>query len=412
MDVGLLAGGAAAGQVLYLFATPFLTRIYGPAEMGIVALFTAFAAVASVASMLRYESAIVPAADESDAASLLALCLALCVVIGAICGCVLGILQALGWAGFHFLPRMAPVLMFIYISAVGGLLAGRAWLVRTGRFRVLGSVPIWQNAGRAGVQVGLGVLGAGTFGLIAGEVAGRIFGVRVALGSAVREAQVRLPRSREAFRVLGSIAGKYREFPTYSLGSSLVDTLAVWIPLPLITAYFGPISAGHYSLASRILTIPAGLVAQSVGDVFFNRISIIAREAPARATSFLVRVAAMLAVAAAVPCIVVSTFGPEAFVFAFGEQWRTAGVISTSLVWWAAAQMVVSPISRAVFVFGGLRSKFVYDVVALTMVLLTFVVAQRVRADFAQVIGWLTLGNVVAYAVYFVVLIRVVSRGR
>ena len=53
--VAILAAGTAGGQVLSLLASPFLTRLYTAAEIGLLGLYLAFLSLASQMVSGRYE---------------------------------------------------------------------------------------------------------------------------------------------------------------------------------------------------------------------------------------------------------------------------------------------------------------------------------------------------------------------
>ncbi|HEX7001835.1 MAG TPA: hypothetical protein VF164_09075, partial [Trueperaceae bacterium] len=64
-NVGMLAVGTAAGHVVSILAAPLLTRVYSPADFGLLAVFTAVTAIAGVAVSLRLGLAVaVPAEHE------------------------------------------------------------------------------------------------------------------------------------------------------------------------------------------------------------------------------------------------------------------------------------------------------------------------------------------------------------
>src|ERR1022692_931719 len=66
----ILSSGSAVGHLFTLALSPLLTRIYGPNNFGALGLFTSFLSVAGVAVTLQYETSIIAASDETEAASL------------------------------------------------------------------------------------------------------------------------------------------------------------------------------------------------------------------------------------------------------------------------------------------------------------------------------------------------------
>src|SRR5690348_9320867 len=71
--VGILAAGALIAQVITVAASPILARLYGPADFGAFALFTAFISSLSPAVCAGYEIAVVVAKGREERQALLPL---------------------------------------------------------------------------------------------------------------------------------------------------------------------------------------------------------------------------------------------------------------------------------------------------------------------------------------------------
>jgi len=94
-----------------------------------------------------------------------------------------------------------------------------------------------RGPGRASVAFGLA--GGGWAGLVLGDLAGRLVGIRklwVRAGSDIRN---ELGPLREAG--LLRRLGEARRFPLVVLPSSVLDALAAALPIPVIATLFGPL---------------------------------------------------------------------------------------------------------------------------------------------------------------------------
>ncbi len=56
--VAVLVTGTAFGQLIVLAASPLVTRLYTPADFGVLGVFSAFLGILGIAVTLRYELAI------------------------------------------------------------------------------------------------------------------------------------------------------------------------------------------------------------------------------------------------------------------------------------------------------------------------------------------------------------------
>lgn len=407
--VAVIAGGSAIAQAIPVVLTPILTRIYSPNDIGILALYTAFISFAANALTLGYSQAVVSARDEQEASDLVvlsALAVAPVSVLGAF---LLMLLTVNDWLGYGDLPMWATLAMGGSLVLTGLFFTLRYWLVRAGAYRMISTATIAQSIGRMVTQVALGVPGLGSAGLIAGEVIGRGAGLRSMWSS------TRGPVGRHAWppdaKRLRSVAAAYKKFPLLATPSALLNSLALVLPVPLVSTYFGLTAAGQYSIATRVLILPLALIGASVGDVFHSRIALYARERPERAFPFFVRVSGVLFLVGLVPMAVVAVYGEPLWAMVLGDAWSTSGQIAAALAPWALMQLAVSPVSRVVAVYQGQELKLIYD--ALGLLSIVGVLSYGSYHDWSLVetctiLGW---SQALVYGVYFVLLTRIVRRG-
>lgn len=407
--VALLAGGTAAGQLIVILASPFLTRLYTPEEIGLFGLFTGFTAVATVALTLRYETAIPAPRKEATADRLMALSLLLVLPVAVVASLGLHGLIRYDLLGFGALPWYTPFVAFAALVLLGAYGVVRYALLRESRFQPLAQVSLVQNGTRAGSQILLGALSFSLPGLLVGEVLGRAAG----LGRMVRATWPRLKRAVRRVKGprLRETAWEHRKYPLFALPSSLVDNLAVYLPIPLIATSYGVAAAGFFALTQRVLSLPLALVGASVADAFHSRAARYAREEPHRVEEFFFRVAGGLLLVGALPALALALFGEPLFTLAFGASWATAGTLATVMAPWVLAILVVSPLSRIVLVLQGQELKLAYDVLALLVNGTVLVLSHAAGFSLVEAVTLLSVANVAVYGVYFLILWRTVKRG-
>ncbi|MDB4949660.1 MAG: hypothetical protein JWM27_2309 [Gemmatimonadetes bacterium] len=400
-----LAGGTAIGQAIAALSSPLLTRLYTPSDLGRLGIYSAFVSIAGVATSLRYETAIPAARGDREAADLTWASAALSVGVSLVASAVLWALVRWDLLGYGALP-----LWCVPVTALGLLLLSlftvlRYWFIRRGRFDLISRVMVVQSGARVGGQLGLGLLHLGWTGLLVAEVLGRAAGL---LRMARQAAPDLLPRraSPRTRRVRATLY-RHRNFPLYALPSSALDMAAMMLPLPVIAQLYGPAEAGYFALVQRVVAVPLSLVGASVADAFHNRAAELVRDDPDRLRRFFLRTVGALTALALPGTLLVMLLGPWLFALVFGAQWRTAGELAVLMAPWALAQLVVSPVSRVVYVTGGQRMKLVYDVAALAAVPATVFAARHWHLPLAWSVGVVSGLNVLAYLLYFVVLLRV-----
>lgn len=406
-NFSILSGGSALAQGFTLASAPLITRLYLPDNLGQLGLFTAFINIAVVAASLRYEFAIVSAKSDREAAQLTLCCFLLALPISIVAALAFYLLVRNRVLGYGNIPRYAAVLVIPAVLSTAAFAALRYWLLRRERFGLISHGTILQNASRALSQTVFGALGPHTVGLLAGEIIGRCSGMSRMLRAAW------LPLKQEIvdgdLRQIKNTVKSNRQFPFYAVPSSLLDTLAASISLPLIVYLYGLNAGGNYSLVLRVLALPAVLITANVADAFHSRAALISRKDPAALSGLVKRMAGLLFLTGIAPAAVLVTFGPPLFRWVFGTKWVEAGVMAGWIAPWFLAQFIVSPLSRVVAVVGRQKVKFVYDIITFGGTIAVFVIARHRQWPVMTAIAVLAGLKTIAYAIFFLLLLNISS---
>jgi O-antigen/teichoic acid export membrane protein len=409
-NAATLSFGTATAQAVNVAVAPVLTRLYSPGDLGLLGLFTSFLMVAAVAISMSYELGIVSAANTEKAARLTWASVLLSVPVCAVCGIVLYIMMHFHWLGYGALPAYSTPLMVATLLFIGVFSNLRYWEIRQQHFDIIARTTVVQQATRSISQAVLGFAGIGPAGLLFGEMMGRAAGV----GSLFRDAWPALKNVVVNARRnhLVSALAENRNLAGYSLPSSLIDTLAANMPLPLLVQLYGSALGGQFSLMQRVLSVPLALIATSVADTFHSRIAGCVREKPGDVLGLFVRTSAGLFLVGLGPALILFFSGDRLFALVFGEPWTTAGTLAGITAPLFLAQMIVSPLSRLVFVLQGQRSKLIYDLTLMAGILLVFAAASRQKLSLVHTVWAITLVNILCYFVYYLVLLRIVIKAR
>ena len=406
--VALLSGGSAAGHLFTLAVSPVLTRMFGPEDFGTLGLFTSFLAVSGVAVALQYETCIVSASDQSEAAYVALGAAMLAVPTSVTAGLVLWFLIHFSLLGFARLPLYVPVALSCVMCFVGLFAILRYWSLREQNFREVSKAVFVQNAARAALQVAAGWLGLHNAGLIIGETLGRGVGMGRMFRSSWPElgGYARNFRWSECKRVLR----KYWKFPLLSFPSALIDALCVSLAVPLLIQEYGPRSGGSYALVWRVLSLPSVLITLAVADTFHTQIAEHVRERPSRVLAFFLRASVILLFVGTVPAVILLLWARPLFVLVLGRQWDVSGAMAAIIVPWFLIQFVVNPLSRTVLVLSGQETKLIWDVLCLIAIPAVFYVARVRQLDVLDSVRLLSLTNAFLYLVYFAVLLRLIIK--
>lgn len=346
-SVSVLAGGAAAGQIIVIAASPVLTRLYSPEDFGLLAVYGAVLAILGVIASMRYQLAIPLPENDREAASVAILSL-LAVIATTL------ITSALT---YFFGPQVvtklnAPDLAkYIWLVPLGLFLVGiyqvlQYWAIRKNEFGNIARTRVTQSIGMVATQIGGHAFGP--LALLLGRIVGQSSGVVALFRSALQQ-------NKEDFLAttpssMKRCALEYRKFPTVSIWTGLASSAGGSLPPILIAGLFGIGSAGVFSLAQRVLSQPMLIVGRAVGDVFYRQAAGAHRDGTLGQT--VERVYSGMTALALPPALVGFLILPELFVVVFGESWREAGDAGRWMVPWLFFQLVVTPSTRVYPILG------------------------------------------------------------
>jgi lipopolysaccharide exporter len=406
-NFSVLSGGSAVAQGFTVALAPLITRLYLPDNLGQLGLFTAFINVAVLAASLRYELAIVSARNDREAAQLTLCSFLLALPVSTVAALTFYLLVRNRIFGYGTMPLYAAGLIIPAMLSTAAFTALRYWLLRKERFGLISHGTILQNAGRALSQAGFGWLGPHTVGLLAGEIIGRCSGMSrmfLATWPALKQELV-----GSTCRQIKDTLKANRQFAVYSLPSSLLDTLAATITLPLVVYLYGLNAGGSYSLVSTVLALPAVLITANVADAFHSRAALISQKDPVSLPGLVKRMACLLLFIGIFPAATLFAFGPHLFKWVFGSKWVEAGVMAGWIAPWFLAQFIVSPLSRVVLVVSRQKLKFIYDVITFGGTIAVFVIAYHRQWPVMTAIAALAGLKTVAYAIFFLLLLTISS---
>jgi O-antigen/teichoic acid export membrane protein len=332
-----VAGGTALGQGLLVASSPLLTRLYTPADFGVLAVYLSLVSVLVVVASLRLENALPIPADDGSAVNLLAACLLFLALTTAFSSLLIWLLRAelLRWMGE---PGLGPYLWLVPVSIFGAGLYQifNCWAIRKQGFRRIARTKVTQSLTQILVQVAAGLWSPGPLGLLVGDAIGRTNGSRTLAMLDWRKdwADLRLV----GWRDMWTVTVRYRAFPLISSGAALMNAINLRLPSLLLAIYYGPAVAGCFILAQRVFGVPSAVIGDSVSQVYFGEFAKLANDdSKAMMTLFRGTVRRMFLLG--LPLIVLgSVAGYFLFPLIFGRAWKDAGAFLLALSPMALAQ--------------------------------------------------------------------------
>jgi len=343
-SVAVLAGGTALSQLVYAVAFPLITRIYEPAQIGMLGVFTSVVSTLAIVASVGYQLAIPIPGSTRVAVNLLGISVSTAVAAGVVLSVAVGVGGA-AYARWANAPGLASFLWLapITLTVMGVYQALTYWATRKHAYSAISLTRSAQSVTQAAVQVGAGIAGLGVGGLVVGFAISQFVGIAALLRRAPP------PLQQVAFSAWRRVARQYKEFPLFTAPASLVNVIGVQMPVVLFSAWFSAASAGHFMLTMRILGLPLALVGRACAQVFFPTIARCGSDGD-RARELVERTAVFLSYASVTVFAILITQAPNLFIIAFGTEWSEAGRYAQLLSFWFMCSLVSSALSGTALV--------------------------------------------------------------
>jgi O-antigen/teichoic acid export membrane protein len=397
-----IVGGSTAGQGLVILSYPVLTRLYDPAEFGLLAVFTAVVGMIGVVSAASLESAIPLPGDNRDAAAVAWAGLT-AVGLTTLLTASLGSVLAEPLARLLGVPRLADLWWLVSVSVLvlGCYLIASEWMVRERSYPAIARRNLLQGVGQVATQIGLGLAAVRPVGLLLGFGVGRLCGIG---GMTSRGGLLRTPPPRPA-AVLSAVR-RYRRFPLLATPSGLLNSAGLDVPLLLVSALYGDARAGLLGLTIRVIGAPATIIGQAVNQVFTGETGARIRDRDGGLGASVRTAVLRLVVAGALPAIALIVAGPALFGLVFGAEWTEAGEYARLLAVAYLAQFAVAPVSSTLFLLEHQDRELAWAAVRLLLTAGAPALCGLTGAPIGTAILALSLGHVVSYALLFRLCVR------
>lgn len=339
-SVVLLTSGTFMAQVVSYVATPVITRLFTPDEIGELGIFLRITAFITAIATARYELSLPLPKKDQHAFQLFRLSLRIATItllLTFLIGLIYWGIQGFSATNFWIVLMIVVGSFFMIFKNIG-----TNWAIRMNNYKAISASSILTSFTANGLKIVAGLLAFGSLGLIVATVIGGgaaiIFFVKDYINAKYLDG---FQRSKKKIKVLSN---KYRDFPIYNLPHMLLDHGRELLVAFFVVMYFDQTVFGSYDHSFRMLKLPLALIGTAMGQVFFNRCSRLYAEHKAL-FPMLKRTTLQLFLISIIPFSIVFFFGEDLFLWVFGAEWGLSGRISQLLAPWLMINFVASPIS-------------------------------------------------------------------
>lgn len=403
-NVLTVATGVAAAQAISLVFMPFLTRLYGPEAFGALAAFTAIINIITPLATLGYANAIVMPKTEEGANAVARLSLVSAAIVSPIVLIVIYAFQAqlaslAGLASEPNLVYLIPIsLVLVALLSVANQVAVREGLFKAKSSSYVASTFI-MNLGK----LGAGYISATGVALIIFLIISKFINYSMLMA---RVPKVGAFDFRQWFGISGirRAALDYKDFAIYRMPQSVIRAASMGLPVIMLTALFGASPAGQYSILLLILGAPVVLLGDSVGEVFYPKITRAIIDQIGNTFSLINKAVFTLLLVAAIPFGFIILFGETFLPWLLGAEWQLAGKFSPWVALWMIAMLVVRPAVAAMPALKIQSFLLVYEVIVTIVRIGALYIGYLNKSEIIS-IALFSLVNVVGYISLLIVIL-------
>lgn len=364
-NVIILASGTAMAQVIAMALSPIITRLYGPEAFGLMGTFMAIVSIIAPIAALTYPIAIVLPKRDQDAKGLIQLSLIITTIISVISLTILIFFNQQILNIFNIKEIGAYLYLIPIVIIFSGLMqVAEQWLIRTKQFSINSRVTVLQSILINGSRVGIGLFYPVAAVLVVLSALANGLKAMMMIFFAKRSDYQENTQLKGEKTGLKELAKKHNDFPKYRAPETFLNAVSQGLPILMLTSFFGPASAGFYTIGRTVLSMPSQLIGKAVGDVFYPRIAE-AANSKENVTTLIKKGTLALAGVGLIPYGLVILFGPFLFSFVFGADWVVAGEYARWIALGTYFGFMNKPSVKSLPVLSAQRFHLIYTIIML-----------------------------------------------
>lgn len=409
-NIIILASGTAAAQGITLALSPVITRIYGPENYGVMGVFVAVLAIITPIAGLSYPIAMVLPKVDGEAKALAIISTKIALYISLFTGIILYffddvINKSFGIESISAFFYLIPIAMFIDVLSQ----IMQQWLIRKKEFRVSARIAVSQSLFLNIFKIGFGSVFPSAATLILLTVFGNaLYTLQLFLGMRKWSSKENQIDKITLESTPKKVMYKYWDFALYRSPQVLVNSISQSLPVLILATLFGPAAAGFFALGKSVLSAPAVLIGNSVGNVFYPRIAELVNKGEnplkiinkATVATFLIGL---------IPFLVVMIFGKNIFLIVFGDKWGVAGEYAQWMALWVLMSLSARPVISSIPVIKMQGVFLIFELLFLFFKVAGLYVGSYVYNSSMKAVIFYSLITAISYLVLYISVVIVLS---
>lgn len=371
-SIVILASGSILAQLINFIASPLITRIYSPKEMGdftyVLTIITLFGTIINA----RYDISIVNEKEEKDSLVLVVLSFFISIVLATIVTICSIIFVWMVQPEYYIKLKMSLIWVFPLLMISGIINILNAYNNRHKEYKILTKVYVIRSLIQNILMVILGVLFPSAFILLLSQFFGQFFGIMKQSEALFRN---KSKKSNINLSELLVIAKKNIKQPLYSVPATFLNAVAYSVINFIISVLFGSASLGLYSISYRVLGIPLSVFSSNIARVHLekSRSEILTNKSFFQST----KTTFLFSLGLAIPMmIILMLLSPTLFKLVFGESWKEAGVYVQILAPMFAVRMLTGCIGYSFILANRQQIELKFQILLVVALIVSLVITQ------------------------------------
>lgn len=387
-------------QLIPVIFSPVIARLYDENAIAEITGLISFSSILLVFSSLKIENAIVLEKEDKKAEQivLLTVLLSFLYAITAFFGILIFEKEVEKVFKINTIIKFIP----LYILSYSLLNILNFWFVRVKKFKLKAYSKVIESITYLLFLVSVYYLiGNNQFGLALGKV----FGVLIALAVLYRYSSLRLKKT--ALKNLKALLIKYKDFPLHNAPSNFVNVIGLQLIIVFIGIYFSKENFGYFGLANMIILLPISFISQSVGSIFFQKISenYISKDYVQLKKTFYQTLLLLLAIAIPV-FLIIFLCSEYIFSFVYGENWLMSGKIARLLAIVFLFQMVISPLGVMLIAINKIKINAYWQYGRFVFIaIIMYILLEKMELPFLSFINYYSFAVAFVYIIYLSIMI-------
>lgn len=386
------------GQTVLLAATPLLTNIYGPSAFGQFSIFTLIANSFAIVSNLRYDLAIANPRKISSSLFLYSSALVASLATLTFSAIILFIISHSSinniFAEIYPNPQLLSLQLFA-VFIVGVNLSSSAWLVRQRKLVLLGTLKFLTPLLTVIISL---ILSDQPAGLIYGFICGVCL-LPAIMYEGIYQFVKSLVFSRRYRLLVLAYLIKYKKYPLFSAPAGLINALAAFAPLILLSLFKTDFYVGLYAFASFVMISTPNFITSSASNYYLsNAPAFLSSGCLLYATDKFVKKTLVIAF----PIITIISISGYCFIQIFMDaSWTLASSLVLALLPESIAMVCISPVFSALTVAGKTKEQFQFQLLFLISRYVSFIVPTLAGLSIVYVVMISSISSAISYSFYY-----------